>query len=272
MKRQISRQVACILVGFSLLFLIAHCIFAQHVLNAHAGLVNYIEGEVFLEGNEFKILVGKYPQMQNGQTMKTKQGRAELILAPNIFLRLGENSLLRMENNTLVEAQLALEQGFALMEIVKTIKGNRARLLLSNGVVEASKAGLYRVDANPSVVRVYGGEAIVQCSGKKTKIKRERMVHLDGSLKPSIVDTTIADAFHQWAGKRSFGLFVDPMAFRKQTHWYVNSEGWLINSNYHMRFFSRVHYLDWARRQQKAFPEMERSTTVPSFPPAIKTN
>jgi len=291
MNGQIVRLVARTLSGILPMLLFAPSAPAQQVVSAKAGLVYYIEGNVFLEGRELKLLAGKYPQMHNGQILRTKQGRAELILAPNIFLRLGENGSLRMEQNAIVDARLTLDQGFALVEIVETIKANRASLKLSNGVVAVSKAGLYRVDAHSSAIKVYGGEAVIESGVKKARVKSDRMVCLDGSLKPSKFDGATADPFHQWAGKRSFDLFVAsanprpydrfyvPAAPQKQAHWQVDAVGWLRNAHYRMRFFSEAHYLEWNSRRAKdklspplfkTDPEMP-SPTAPAPMPSIKT-
>ncbi len=283
MKRETAHRVARTLIAIIPVLLIAQSLSAQQVVSAKAGLVYHIEGDVFLEGKEIKLFVGKYPQLQNGQILRTKQGRAELILGPNIFLRLGENGSLRMEQNLIVDTQLALERGFALIEIVETIKGNRARIRVSNGVMDVSKAGLYRVDANSSEAKVYGGEAMVECSGKKSKVKSGRMVHLDGSSKPSGFDVTMADSFHQWAAKRSFDLFVaasspsNPRSMYrsiimvlpaplKLTHWQSDGVGWLFNSRYRMRFFSEPHYWEWYYNRLRDSP----STPTPSGAPPIE--
>jgi hypothetical protein len=288
MKRETVRPVVRFLAAIIPAFLFVPSALPQRVVSTKAGLIYYLEGDVFLEGKEMALIAGNYPQMQNGQLLRTKQGRAELILAPNIFLRLGENGVLRMEQNVISDAQLTLEQGFVLVEIVETIKGTRTCLRLSDGVFEASKAGLYRVDANSSEVKVYGGEALVEKGGKKARVKSKRMLHLGKSLKPSGFDTAMADSFHQWAGKRSFELFVAsanprpydrfyvPAAPQKQAHWLVDAVGWLSNTHYGMRFFSEAHYLEWMSRREKERlspplfkqdPEMPSPTAPAAQPP-----
>jgi len=115
MKRETVRPVVRFLAAIIPAFLFVPSALPQRVVSTKAGLIYYLEGDVLLEGKEMALIAGNYPQMQNGQLLRTKQGRAELILAPNIFLRLGENGVLRMEQNVISDAQLTLEQGFVFV-------------------------------------------------------------------------------------------------------------------------------------------------------------
>ncbi len=247
------------------IFAVSPVVPAQQVVSTKAGIVYYVEGDVHLNSKDFKLLLDKYPQMQVGQILSTKQGRAEVILAPNALLRLGESSALQMEQNRIGDVQLKLMQGSALIEIIETIHENHTQVSLLKGVVGMRKAGLYRVDVNPSRIRVYGGEAVVTRSGKRAIVKSGRIVHLDGNLNPSGFGVTVADSLHQWAGKRSFDLFLASTDSRKQTHWYIDSLGWLVNSNYHMRFYSQSYHREWAVKQWQEWMERNRTpkTTAP---------
>ena len=224
MKRPIARQIAQALVIIFPILVFVRALPAQQVVGTKAGIIHYIEGDVFLDNGRLQLLPDKYPQMQNGQSLSTKQGRAELLLTPNICLRLGENGSLRMERNEFDDTQLALEQGSALVEAVEVIKENRIRLSLSTGVVEINKKGLYRIDAGSSELRVYGGEVEVTCGNRKAIIRSGRMTRLDGNPKSSKFDVNVADSMHQWAGKRSFDLFIATTGTRKQPHWQPDAD------------------------------------------------
>jgi hypothetical protein len=250
MKRQIARRIARSLAIIFPILMIAGAAPAQQVVGTKAGIIQYIEGDVFLDSGRLQLPSDKYRQMQNGQSLSTKQGRAELLLTPNIYLRLGENGSLRMEQNDFTDTQLALEQGSALIEAVEVIKGNRFRLSLAAGVVEISKAGLYRIDAGSSELRVYGGAAGVTCGNRKAIIKRRKMTRLDSNPRSSKFDAYVADSMHRWAGKRSFDLFIATGSTRKQPHWHLVGLGLLNNSNYHMTFFSELYISQWFIKQQ----------------------
>jgi len=160
-----------------------------------------------LDGNLLQLPRGSYIQLEKGKSLSTGQGYLELVLNSDAYLRLGKDGLLRMEQNRLDDIQFVLERGSALIEVVDKTKG-RIRMSLSTGFVEIKKAGLYRLDAGPAELRVYGGAAVVANGNRKATIKSERMVRLDGDSASKKFDPNSVDALHQWAGQRSFGLFL----------------------------------------------------------------
>src|SRR5215475_9157967 len=72
----------------------------QKVVSARAGLITYVLGSAVLDGRPVVLKGTRFPQMENGSTLSTARprGRAELLLAPNVLLRLTENSQLRMDD------------------------------------------------------------------------------------------------------------------------------------------------------------------------------
>src|ERR1044071_3882644 len=71
---------------------------AQKVVSARAGLITYLQGTATLDGKSLVLKVARFPQMREGQILATGRGRAELLLAPGVILRLAESSRIRMED------------------------------------------------------------------------------------------------------------------------------------------------------------------------------
>ncbi len=157
-----------------------------------------------MDGNLLRLPRGSYIQLENGQRLSTRHGRLELVLNSD-YLRLGRDGSLRMEQNRLDDMQFVLERGSALVEVVEKTRG-RIKVRLSTGFVEIKKAGLYRLDAASSELRVYGGEAVVANGKRKATIKSERMVRLDGDPASAKFDANATDALHKWAAQRSWDL------------------------------------------------------------------
>src|SRR4051812_40320972 len=65
---------------------------AQSVISAHSGLIHYVEGQTFLDSNPVEVKISKFPEMKENMELTTKDGRAEVLLNPGAFLRVGENS------------------------------------------------------------------------------------------------------------------------------------------------------------------------------------
>jgi hypothetical protein len=141
-----------------------------------------------------------------------------------------------------------LERGSALIEVAQDTKVNHITLHYSKSVTEIRKAGLYRLDADSGVFRVYGGEAQATNEKGKITVKAGRMVHLDGRLVLSKFNTDIADSLHKWAARRSFDLVVaDQNVLGKQTRWRLTASGWLNHPDYRATFYSPAFYNLWRK-------------------------
>ena len=201
-------------------------------------------------------------QMENGQVLRTEGGYAELLLAPDTWLRLGENASLRMRENNLHKIQIELHRGSALIEILMELKTNPIRMYVSKSVVELKKDGLYRIDAEPPALRIYGGDAIAGNDRKKRKIKNSRMFYLDGERDSLKFDVYITDDLHQWSARRSYTLHLKNLLLlkplRQSDAWYwswkAKPEG-LYNAFYRLTV---PYNEDWYRYQQAVGDGIQR--------------
>ena len=265
-KNAVSAAVLLIMLVFT------DSVPAQQFLGAKAGILQHIQGEVFLDGNLLQLPRGSYIQLEKGKSLSTGQGYLELVLNSGAYLRLGKDGLLRMEQNRLDDVQFVLARGSALIEVVDKTEG-RIRMSFSTGFVEIKKAGLYRLDADPAELRVYGGAAVVANGNRKATIKSERMVRLSGDPASKKFDPNSVDALHEWAGQRSFDLFLANLgnsflanlSNSGQVHWKPVSLGWLRNFNYRMSFYSDQFRMWWMidQQNQELAAERQRAAWVP---------
>src|SRR5271154_4159805 len=128
---------------------------AQQMISLHSGLIHYTEGTVTVDGQQVENKNSEFSSLQKGQELRTGEGRAELLLTPGAFLRVGENSAVRMISNALTDTQLEVLEGSALVEVTELGKDNAIAVSLHGAVLHVEKAGLFRVDANPGRFRVY---------------------------------------------------------------------------------------------------------------------
>lgn len=248
MKPPITRQPTKFLRVAVIIFLACVPASPQEIISAKAGNIQWIKGEVLLNGTNIQIQDEQYIQMGNGQVLTSRKGYVEILLAPYAFLRLGENASLRMRQNQLDDIQLELNQGSALIEILKKLKTEPIRVLISDSIVEIKKEGLYRLDAKSGKLRVYGGDARAINGKKKARVKSGRTVALNAELKPDKFDVRDADALHRWAAQRSFTLFAKTLFFTKplnphQLAWKSRPEG-TYNPNYRVTVAPNI---DWNR-------------------------
>src|SRR5579864_3707508 len=135
--------------------------YAQYVISAHSGVVQYVEGTAYLNDNQVEPKVGQFPDLKENQVFRTEEGRAEILLTPGVFLRLGENSSIRMLSNRLTNTRIEVLSGSAMIECNDVPKDNSIEVIYKSSAVRLDKEGLYRIDTAPARLRVFEGEAVV---------------------------------------------------------------------------------------------------------------
>jgi len=120
--------------------------------------------------------------MKTGQTLRTgKDGNAEVLLTPGVFLRLGNDSAIRMDSNALSDTRVSLVSGSAMVECDELLADNSVSFTVGSQSVELRKKGLYRLEASPPAVGVLkGGQAFV-AGNLNTTVKSGKILELDGA-------------------------------------------------------------------------------------------
>src|SRR5579872_5458440 len=117
------------LAAFACGVLAASSAFGQSIISAHSGVVQYIEGNASLDGAPVELKFGHYPEIKQDQEFRTEEGRAEILLTPGVFLRLGENSGIRMLSNGLADTRVEVLQGSAIVECEQLPRDNAITLV-----------------------------------------------------------------------------------------------------------------------------------------------
>jgi hypothetical protein len=173
---------AAVLVAFSLLAVPAA--WAQAVISARSGMVNYVEGDVRLGGEPVKLNGAIFPEVKPGQTLYTQSGHAEILLTPGVFLRLDRNTSFRMISNKLTDTQVEILNGSALVEADEILKTNRIAVKMGDSKTVLLKTGLYHFNADVGQVRTFEGKARVSNASNSTELKGGRTLSVASSLEP----------------------------------------------------------------------------------------
>ena len=156
---------------------------AQSVISAHSGLIHFSDGSVFLDDQRLEQKTGKFEQMNNGSELRTQDGRAEVLLTPGTFLRVGANSAIRMLSNQLDDTRVELLSGSAVLDQGSdTIANTSVTILYNLDQVRIKKAGRYRFDSEPPQVKVESGDAEVTADGKSVEAGAGFVVPFEGKL------------------------------------------------------------------------------------------
>ena len=73
----------------------------QSVISTHSGTVHFFEGAVYLGDQPLESHPGRFSSIPQGGELRTAAGRAEVLLTPGVFVRVGEQSKIRMVGNKL---------------------------------------------------------------------------------------------------------------------------------------------------------------------------
>ena len=142
--------------------LVAGSACAQYVISTHSGVVQYVEGRAFLGDKPVEPKFGQFPDIKENQEFRTEDGRAEILLTPGVFLRLGENSSIRMLSTRLVDTRVEVLSGSAdHREQLKSPRTMPSSWSTRKIRIRLQKQGLYRLDTEPARFQVFEGEAVV---------------------------------------------------------------------------------------------------------------
>jgi hypothetical protein len=176
---------------------------AQSVISAKAALVHYAEGQVFVSHRPREQKFQMFPQMRERDLLGTESGRAEVLLNPNVFLRLDQASSLRVLSERITDPSVELLHGRFVLEVVEVHRGEPVTLTCGKATIAILKPGVYRIDALPAVVRVFGGKVLVEGEGRRMTVAKGEALPLDGSWRRSRFDRAQGDDFDLWSRQRS---------------------------------------------------------------------
>jgi hypothetical protein len=152
-------------------------------------------------------------ELAEGSELATSDGRVEILLTPGVFLRLGENSTVKMVSPKLLHTEIMLERGQAQVEVDLLHDQNQIQIDEQSGQALLLKPGLYAFDADAHTMKVLDGEAAAyqgdQKLGKATVVKKGREVALAGEpAKPQKFNEkqAQADPLYAWGDARDEAL------------------------------------------------------------------
>jgi hypothetical protein len=147
------------------------------------GSINYVEGQVTLADQPLNSKWVGSAELQPGQTLATGNGKAEILLTPGVFLRVGDNSAVQMVSTNLTNTEADLVKGQATVEVAEIHPYNQLRIVEDGATTELQKDGLYAFDADQGNVLVVKGEVQVQDNDQNVKVKGGHQLNLNQSAK-----------------------------------------------------------------------------------------
>jgi hypothetical protein len=193
------------LLGTALAFALL-AIPAAAASSAIPGTLNYVEGQVAVAGQTVTPGSVGSVQVQPNQVLETQQGRAEMLLTPGVFLRVGDNSAVRLVSPGLANTRIEVLRGQAIVEVAELFNDNNLWILMNGTSTRLDKQGLYAFDANARLVRVFDGKATVEQNDRQKELDKGRELALDRNWKVAHFDTksqAAQDPLYAWSNLRS---------------------------------------------------------------------
>ena len=156
------------------------------------------------------IAVNTRATLAQGQTIATANGKAEVLLTPGVFVRLGENSSMTMVSPDLTKTEVQLNSGRAEVEVDQIYKQNDLLIDEGSSQTKLLDHGLYAFDADTPALRVFDGKAAVSPSEDATKwvtVKGGHQFALNGATAKTTdfdrKEVATADPLYNWGKLRS---------------------------------------------------------------------
>jgi len=183
---------------------------AQSVISARSGVIHFLDGDVYLGDRPLEAHLGRFETLPEGAELRTGQGRAELLLTPGVFLRIGEKSRIRMKANDLADTQVELLNGSAILESTESNPDTSVTLICTAWKTRFPTKGLYRIDSDPPRLWVYRGKAQAFAeAGAPVAVDAGMDLPFAAVLVPERSDAPPADALTEWANGRSQSIIAD---------------------------------------------------------------
>jgi hypothetical protein len=177
---------------------------AQAARTAVPGTVNYIEGKVSIDGNQLATQQDGSSALRSDQILDVGSGKAEVLLSRGAYLRVGNNSEVRMVSASLADPRVEVVRGEAMLEVDYKPKQARLEVMERGASAQILKEGLYKFDADEGKVAVIDGKVSVQDNGQSKEIgKGKELVVTGGPLKPVSFDRKAEDDLYRWSDVRA---------------------------------------------------------------------
>ena len=183
----------------------------QSVISTRSGIIHFFEGAVYLGDQPLESHPGKFSSVPEGAVLRTAEGRAEVLLTPDVFLRLGDRTTIRMVANKLSDTRVELLGGSAVVDSADPGSGTSVTLIYRNWNVRGFEQSVYRIDSDPPRLWVLQGKAEVSANPNQGALLIEQGMYVPFApvLVPERSIDEPRDGLSAWAEGRQQSISAD---------------------------------------------------------------
>jgi hypothetical protein len=188
---------------------------------------------VRIDGTRVQYKPCHFDEIKEHGVLSSGVGRAEVLLTPGVFLRIGDQSSVRMLDNRLVNTRVDVLSGNVAVESddpEMSVKDAPVTLLYRNYEIRLVKHGFLEIGTNPAQMQVYNGEVIVTNGNDKVTVKEGRTLSFTGALITDKFDKNRADRLTVWARDRSQFLSATNIASARDLGSAFSGSNWYFNA------------------------------------------
>ena len=184
---------------------------AQSVISTHSGVIHFFEGAVYLGDQLLEPRLGRFPSVPPSGELRTAEGRAEVLLTPGVFLRMGERTAIRMLATDLADTQVEMRTGSVILDSGEPNPGTSVTLIYRDWRVHFPQRGVYRIDSYPPRLWVRQGQAEVfsRAGDQPLTVEHGMTLPLADVLVPERSPAPLGDTLNDWADGRSESISAD---------------------------------------------------------------
>jgi hypothetical protein len=148
-------------------------------------MVHYSEGRVLIDNRPFDYDPKHFIHLKEGQRLRTgERGRVELMLVPDVLVRLDSHSEVEMVSSRLADAQIRLLAGSCTVEARRTLAGYAPEVQLPGAKLRFDRSGLYRLirDLDATSIEVFRGRARISTQQGRYVLKANRIMKLPAGV------------------------------------------------------------------------------------------
>jgi hypothetical protein len=176
--------------------------FAQtYTVSAKPGALNFIQGAVSINGDPIWKANLRTTFLNANDVLTVENGKAEVLLTPGVFLRLGEHSEVRMIKPSLLETQLEVLSGESMVEVDDLEPGSSVAVMDHGSSTTLTKPGLFRFTDHS--IAALDGKADVAFGDRKLVLNKNREVQIDDTLKAAKLNLNQPDELYAWSNTRA---------------------------------------------------------------------
>jgi hypothetical protein len=132
-----------------------------------------------------------------------EHGRAEVLLAEGVVLRIREKSLVRVLSSRFEGPRFDLMAGRVNLDVAGTADADKVTGTWKQVTIVFQKPGSYWLDTDPATAGVFDGEAQVDFEGRSIRIEKGQMLNLEGDGAVTRLDAGQTGEFDRWSAQRA---------------------------------------------------------------------